>query len=132
MQSKGVVAATKQPGNLKPEVERGGGGVEPWEQRLHLNLNRVRCTHVVERWFRCRRCAKRERQRWWKWWWRQLFLGSKPRPQRLRRSSRQWCAVQCLSQALRQEVTTSVAQGGVVVLASVVVDVGQEAHVDHR
>jgi hypothetical protein len=29
-------------------------------------------------------------------------------------------------------VTTSVAQGGVVVLASVVVDVGQEAHVDHR
>ena len=66
------------------------------------------------------------------WWWRQLFLGSKPRPQRLRRSSRQWCAVQCLSQALRQEVTTSVAQGGVVLLASVVVGVGQEAHVDHR
>jgi hypothetical protein len=73
---------------------------------------------------------------WWRWrqrWWRQLFLGSKPRPQRLRWSSRQGCAVQCLSRALlRQEVTTSVAQGGVVLLASVVVGVGQEAHVDHR
>ena len=45
----------------------------------------------------------------------QLFLGSKPRPQRLlvRRSSRQWCAVQCMSRALRQVVTTSVAQGRV-------------------
>ncbi len=38
----------------------------------------------------------------------------------------------CLSRALRQEVTTSVAQGGVVVLASVVVDVGLEAHLNHR
>ena len=28
VQSKGVVSATKQPGNLKPEVERGGGGGE--------------------------------------------------------------------------------------------------------
>ena len=68
-------------------------------------------------------------------------MGSKPRPQRLRRSSChwqwQWCAdvpgaVKCLSRALRQVVTTSVAQGGLEVLASVVVDVGLGTHLDHR
>ena len=91
----GAAVATKQRGNLK-------GGVP-----AHLRLQRVRCTHVVERWFWCRRRAKRERQRLWKWWWRQLFLGSKPRPQRLRWSIRQWFA----RALLRQEVTTLVAQG---------------------
>jgi len=39
---------------------------------------------------------------------------------------------QCLSRALRQVVATSVGQGGVEVVAAVVVDVGLGAHLDHH
>ena len=67
--------------------------------------------------------------RWRQWWWKwsgQLLLGSNPRP------THEQPAVacrQCLSRALlRQEVTTSVAQGGVEVLASVVVAIGLEVY----